>query len=72
VNTYFSAGGGLSLGRRVTGGLEVGGFGRLNVVFTDRDEIRELSNMSPLVLDAFSKASTFPLGIYIRWSGLAP
>jgi hypothetical protein len=72
MHTYFSAGGGLSLGRRVTSGLEAGVFGRMNVVFTDKDEIRELTNLAPTQLDAFSKGSTFPLGVYVRWSGLAP
>jgi hypothetical protein len=72
VNTYFSAGGGVSLGRMVTTGLEVGAFGRMNVVFTDKDEIREISDLAPGQVPAFSKASTFPLGIYIRWSGLSP
>jgi hypothetical protein len=72
LHTYFSAGGGVSLGRRVTGGLEAGAFARMNVVFTDKDDIRELSDVAPFELPAFSKASTFPLGVYIRWTGLTP
>ena len=72
VNTYFSAGGGLSIGRIVVSGLEMGLFGRMNVVFTDKDEIQELADLDPVGLNTFSKASTFPLGLYLRWSGLVP
>jgi hypothetical protein len=71
VDTNFSASGGLSLGRMVTDWLEVGGFGKVSVVFTDKDEIREVTDLHPS-LTPFSKASSFPLGIYLRWQGIMP
>ena len=72
VDTNFSVGGGLSVGTMLTETIEVGGFGRVNVIFTDEDATQELADLNPAVLNAFSKASSFPLGIYFRWTGLVP
>jgi hypothetical protein len=72
VETFFSTSAGVSLGHKVTESLEVGGFGKFNVVFTDKDDLREISNMNPGLVHPFSRGSTFPLGLYIRWRGLTP
>jgi hypothetical protein len=71
LDTNFSVSGALSLGRMVTEGFEVGGFGGINLIFTDKDRIREITDQSP-ILTPFSKASSFPLGIYVRanWSAI--
>lgn len=72
VDTNFSVAGGLSVGRELTETLELGAFGKMSVIFTDEDATRELSDLNPAVLNPFSKASSFPIGLYLRWTGLVP
>jgi hypothetical protein len=72
VDTYFSVAGGLSAGRMVTETLELGLFGKVSVIFTDEDRTQELADLNPALLNSFSKASSFPVGLYLRWQGLVP
>ena len=67
LDTYFSVSGGLALGRVVSESLEVGVTGQIFVVFTDEYRTREISQRSP-VLNPFSKASSFPVQLYVRWA----
>jgi hypothetical protein len=65
-DTYFSVSGGVAVGRQVWDHLEVGVVGQSYVVFTDKDRTGELAARSSL-LNTFSKASSFPIEIYLRW-----
>lgn len=67
LDSYVSVNAGVLAGRRVGTSLEVGVIGQLFVVFTDRDRTAELADRSP-VLNAFSKASSFPVQLYLRWT----
>jgi len=67
LDSYFSVSGGLSLGRPITEQLEMGVNGQIFVVFTEKDRTAEFAARSPL-LNAFSKASSFPIQLYLRWT----
>jgi hypothetical protein len=67
-DSYFSASGGLSAGRRVGERLEMGVIGQAFFTFTDKDRTAELAAESPRILTPFSKASSFPVGLYLRWT----
>jgi hypothetical protein len=67
-DSYFSASGGLLAGRRVGERLEVGLIGQAFFTFTDKDRTAELAAESPRILVPFSKASSFPVQLYLRWS----
>jgi hypothetical protein len=67
LDTYFSVSGGASLGRQISQNLELGVTGQVFVVFTDEYRTQELSQRSP-VLNPFSKASSFPVQLYLRWT----
>ena len=72
VDTNFSVSGALSAGRTVGTEFEVGGFAGVYLIFTSEDGTRELADLNPAVLNPFSKATSFPLGIYVRcnWSAI--
>ena len=67
LDTYFSAAGGLSVGRQVRESLEVGVIGQAFFVFTDEERTAEFVRYSSL-LNPFSTASSFPVEIYLRWT----
>jgi len=67
LDTFFSVSGGASLGRQISETLELGATGQVFVVFTDKYRTQELSQRSP-ILNPFSKASSFPVQLYLRWT----
>lgn len=66
IDTYFSVSGGVAVGREVWNDIEIGVVGQAFIVFTDEDRTAELAERSSL-LNTFSKASSFPVEIYLRW-----
>ena len=67
-DVYPSVSGGLSLGRRFTDNLEVGVQGQAFITFADKERTMELTDLSPRLLHPFEEASSFPVGLYLRWS----
>lgn len=68
LDTFFSAGGGLAIGRRFRQSMEVGVIGQAFVTYAEKERTSELSDRSPTVLHAFREASSFPVQIYLRWA----
>ncbi len=67
LDTFFSVSGGLSVGRQISDGMELGVIGQAYVTFTDKDRTAEFVQESSL-LNEFSKASSFPIQLYLRWT----
>lgn len=67
LDTYFSVSGGLLAGRSIGETLELGVVGQVFITFTDKDRTAEFAQQSR-VLNAFSKASSFPVDLYLRWT----
>ena len=66
-DVYFSVNGGLSVGRRFRESMELGVLGQAFIVFAEKDRTAELAGLSPAVLNPFREASSFPVGVYLRW-----
>lgn len=72
LTSGLSVSGGLSVGRAWVGGMEVGLLGRAFVAFLDEERTVELQQQNPAFVTNFSKASSFPITLYLRWRGLTP
>lgn len=72
LHSAFSVSGGLGIGRRWLENAEVGVLGRGFVAFLDDERTAELAALNPTRVTNFSKSSSFPISIYIRWGGLLP
>jgi hypothetical protein len=67
LDTYFSVNGGVRLGRMIGSSMELGLLGQAFIVYTDEARTAEFAAEDP-VIPAFPAASSFPLGLYLRWS----
>lgn len=66
-DVYFSVSGGLSVGRHFRSNMEIGALGQVFIVYTDKARTAELAQRSPGLLNPFDAASSFPVGLYLRW-----
>jgi hypothetical protein len=72
LTSAFSVSGGLSVGRAWVGPMEMGILGRVFVAFLDRDRTARLAEQNPTLVSNFSKSSSVPVALYLRWRGMTP
>jgi hypothetical protein len=66
-DVYPSVAGGLAIGRRWRNSVELGVQGQAFVIFAEKERTAELAGLSPAILNPFREASSFPVGLYLRW-----